>query len=93
VFERAGLFVGNDSGLMHLAAAAGCPTLALFGPTDPRRYAPRGRKASFVQTERTFDFDAGTQPTSKADPDASGLMDTLAVTSVANAALDLLDRA
>ncbi|HMO43925.1 MAG TPA: glycosyltransferase family 9 protein, partial [Phenylobacterium sp.] len=28
------LFVGNDSGMMHLAAAAGCPTVALFGPTD-----------------------------------------------------------
>jgi ADP-heptose:LPS heptosyltransferase len=35
--------VGNDSGLAHLAAAVGCPTLALFGPTDPARTAPIGR--------------------------------------------------
>jgi ADP-heptose:LPS heptosyltransferase len=35
-------FVGNDSGLSHLAAAVGCPTLVLFGPTDPRRWAPGG---------------------------------------------------
>ncbi len=34
--------VGNDSGLTHLAAAVGCPTAALFGPTDPARTAPVG---------------------------------------------------
>jgi len=34
--------VGNDSGLTHLAALVGCPTLALFGPTDARRTAPVG---------------------------------------------------
>ncbi len=39
---RCGRFVGNDSGLAHLAAAAGVPTLSLFGPTDPVRYAPWG---------------------------------------------------
>jgi ADP-heptose:LPS heptosyltransferase len=39
------LFVGNDSGTTHLAAACGCPTLALFGPTDPAAWAPRGRAA------------------------------------------------
>jgi ADP-heptose:LPS heptosyltransferase len=43
---RASLFVGNDSGLMHLAAAAGAPTLGLFGPTDPAEYAPSGRRAA-----------------------------------------------
>lgn len=35
-------FVGNDSGLTHLAAVAGTPTLALFGPTDPAVWAPLG---------------------------------------------------
>jgi len=34
--------VGNDSGLTHLAALVGCPTVALFGPTDPARTAPVG---------------------------------------------------
>lgn len=42
LFEGAGAFVGNDSGLSHLAAAVGCPTLALFGPTDPAVWAPVG---------------------------------------------------
>lgn len=34
-------YIGNDSGVTHLAAAVGCPTIALFGPTDPTVWAPR----------------------------------------------------
>ncbi len=45
---RAALFIGNDSGLMHLAAAAGAPTLGLFGPTPAAIYAPVGRRAAAV---------------------------------------------
>ncbi len=36
-------YLGCDSGVTHLAAALGVPTVALFGPTDPRVWAPRGR--------------------------------------------------
>jgi hypothetical protein len=39
---RAQLYVGNDSGITHLAAAVGTPVLALFGPTDPAVWGPRG---------------------------------------------------
>jgi heptosyltransferase-3 len=45
---RAALFVGHDSGLMHLAAAAGAPTLGLFGPTPADEYAPAGRHSAVV---------------------------------------------
>ncbi len=38
-------FVGNDSGVSHLAAAAGAPGVAIFGPTDPRRWRPLGKVA------------------------------------------------
>ena len=38
--QRAALFVGGDTGAMHVAVAAGCKTVAIFGPTDPRRYGP-----------------------------------------------------
>lgn len=44
--SRCALFVGNDSGLMHLAAAAGTPTLGLFGPTPAAEYAPTGRRTA-----------------------------------------------
>jgi len=42
---RAALFAGADTGPTHLAAAAGTPTLALFGPSDASRFAPIGPKA------------------------------------------------
>jgi ADP-heptose:LPS heptosyltransferase len=42
LFERAAVFVGHDSGLTHLAAAVGGPTVALFGPTDPAIWTPVG---------------------------------------------------
>lgn len=45
---RAALYVGNDSGLTHLAAAAGIPTLALFGPGLPARYRPWGKNAAYL---------------------------------------------
>jgi ADP-heptose:LPS heptosyltransferase len=53
--QRARLFVGNDSGTMHLAAAAGVPTLGLFGPSDDRCYAPWGAKARVVRGGRSFE--------------------------------------
>lgn len=46
--QRASLFVGNDSGLMHLSAAAGTPTIGLFGPTDAMTYGPAGQRAKAV---------------------------------------------
>jgi hypothetical protein len=51
VMARAGLYLGNDSGVSHLAAAFGAPTLALFGPTDPAVWAPVGRCVATVRSE------------------------------------------
>ncbi|HCG00734.1 MAG TPA: hypothetical protein DEV93_09350 [Chloroflexi bacterium] len=43
ILGRSPAFAGNDSGISHLAAAVGAPGVALFGPTDPASWAPRGR--------------------------------------------------
>lgn len=51
VIERCALFIGNDSGLMHIAAASGTPTLGLFGPTNESLYAPWGAKTALVKSE------------------------------------------
>ncbi|MDO9541670.1 MAG: glycosyltransferase family 9 protein [Kiritimatiellia bacterium] len=45
-------FVGNDSGLTHLAAALGIPVIALFGPTDPAVWGPRGDKILIIRSRR-----------------------------------------
>jgi ADP-heptose:LPS heptosyltransferase len=49
VLARCHAFVGNDAGVSHLAALVGCPTLALFGPTDPAVWAPVGRHVRVVR--------------------------------------------
>lgn len=48
-------YIGNDSGLMHCAAAAGVPTFGLFGPSYPHIYAPYGLHCDYAQTPESFD--------------------------------------
>lgn len=52
---RCDFYVGNDSGLMHCAAAAGVRTLGLFGPSYPHIYAPWGPHTDYIRTAETFD--------------------------------------
>lgn len=49
LMEGGRLFIGNDSGISHMAAALGLPTLAIFGPTDHRVWSPRGEKVEVVR--------------------------------------------
>jgi len=51
MMEGCWFFIGNDSGISHMAAALGLPTLAIFGPTDQKVWSPRGRKAFVVCRE------------------------------------------
>jgi ADP-heptose:LPS heptosyltransferase len=48
LFSLAQAAVGNDSGPTHLAAAVGCPTVAVFGPTDPAVWGPVGPSVRVV---------------------------------------------
>ncbi len=50
LLDGAALYIGNDSGISHLAAAIGTPTLAIFGPTDPRLWAPTGEHVCVVRS-------------------------------------------
>ncbi|WP_448206145.1 glycosyltransferase family 9 protein [Azospirillum sp. sgz302134] len=87
--RRAALYVGNDSGLMHIAAAAGTPTLGLFGPGFPETYGPWGDRARLVTSTVPR---AELLARQKADPKASGLMDGIAVDAVERVALELLEQ-
>lgn len=85
--KRADLFIGNDSGLMHIAAAAGIPTIGLFGPSDERRYGPWGPWTKAVRGPRSFEQFLAV------DPDLSQAirhMSDLPVTTVVKAAKALL---
>src|SRR5262249_15947106 len=46
----ASVAISNDSGLMHIAAAIGTPTIGIFGPTSPQQWAPLNGLAATVQT-------------------------------------------
>ena len=51
ILERCHCFLGVDSGITHLSAAVGIPTVAVFGPTDPDIWGPRGNNVSVVRKE------------------------------------------
>ena len=51
LLERCTSFLGNDSGITHLAVAVGTPSVALFGPTAPRIWGPRGHHVSILHHE------------------------------------------
>ncbi len=51
ILRNMDLVVTNDTGIMHVAAAAGASVLSLFGPTDPRQWAPIGERNRYLQGE------------------------------------------
>jgi ADP-heptose:LPS heptosyltransferase len=51
IIKNADLYVTNDTGLMHVAASVGTPVLSLFGPTDPREWAPVGERNRYIRGE------------------------------------------
>ncbi|GBR53367.1 lipopolysaccharide heptosyltransferase [Neokomagataea thailandica NBRC 106555] len=78
VLKRCTLFVGNDSGLMHLSAAAGTATLGLFGPSKQSEYAPAGRAAFAI---------------SAPGPEGAAPIEGLSVEMVVEVAFDILGKA
>ena len=88
--RRCALFIGNDSGLMHLAAAAGVPTLGLFGPSRVEHYAPWGPRAGVVTTPIPYEALVSAPGYDHRTTDT--LMDSLTVDMVEVAVIELWRR-
>jgi heptosyltransferase-3 len=85
--QRCALYIGNDGGQMHLSAAAGVPTLGLFGPTPAHHYRPWGKLADYAQAPERFEDLAAQIPA--AMQAGISLMDGLTVDAVEAAARKL----
>ena len=88
--QECGLYVGNDSGLMHLAAATYTPTLGLFGPSRDDHYSPWGEHCAAVRAAASYRI-LSSMPEFRPDRHDS-LMDSLSVEAVEAAATDLWRR-
>ena len=85
ITRRARLFVGGDTGPMHLAAALRVPVVAIFGPTDPARNGPYGTAAEVLRSPESV-----TNHSRRAEPDSAML--SITPPEVLAAARSLLDR-
>jgi ADP-heptose:LPS heptosyltransferase len=88
--KRATLFIGNDSGLMHLAAAVGTRTLGLFGPGYEDIYGPWGPNTAYVRTMESRE-ELLSRLAKSADKHIN-LMTGLSVERAAEAANELLNK-
>ena len=80
--KKCKIFIGNDSGLMHIASAMDIPTLGLFGPSLDSRYSPKGNNAYYIRTKKSFHQLTGAK---NFDWDTKkNLMTSLSVNSVFN---------
>lgn len=85
--QECSMFIGNDSGLMHLAAAVYTPTLGLFGPSRDDLYGPWGDHCAVVRTAASYAVLSKLPEFHPRRHDS--LMDSLSVDSVEAAAIDL----
>jgi heptosyltransferase I len=81
--RRAALFIGGDTGPLHLAASLQVPVVAIFGPTEPARNGPYGTRSIVLRSPESLTTHARTS-----DPDA-GLLD-ISVDAVVHAARELI---
>ncbi len=91
VLQRCGLLVSNDTGIMHLGAALGVPTVGLFGPNTPRHWAPIGPRAAYVYDTAEpcspcINNYTNRMPAACVNPVKSRCMYDISVASVLNAA-------
>ncbi len=88
---RLSLYIGNDSGLSHVAAAVGTPTLSLFGPSRPEIYAPWGARTAVARTALPYESLVGGPGYDRLDFSMK-LMDTLSLDAAVAEAVALWRR-
>ena len=54
--KKSNLFIGNDSGLMHLSVASKLKTIGLFGPTNDKIYSPKGKDCFAIRTKENYEY-------------------------------------
>ena len=54
--KKTNLFIGNDSGLMHLSVASNCVTIGLFGPTNDKIYGHKNTNSYVIRTKENYEF-------------------------------------
>ena len=84
LMRRARIFVGGDTGPMHLAAALGVPVVGIFGPTDPARNGPYGTRAVVLRSPESVTNHSRRAP-------ADGTMLSITPSMVLKAARELLE--
>jgi hypothetical protein len=87
------LYIGNDSGVTHLAVAVGVPTVAIFGPTDPSVWGPRGRHVEIFRDSWGLEEILASQPTPSGYQSASRLVSRVEAKLDAEIAVRSPDRA
>ncbi|MCH9644235.1 MAG: glycosyltransferase family 9 protein [Gammaproteobacteria bacterium] len=88
-FKRCHLFIGNDSGLMHLATAVGTPVIGLFGPSNDKHYAPLGPNCHVIRTPLSYESLRNREHLNKSD--TPNPMQTLTVDAVLEGVIRLKD--
>jgi len=86
--KKSRIFIGNDSGLMHISAAVGIPTLGLFGPSRESVYSPVGKYTHWVRTDKSYEDLIENSSYDWKNPD--NMMKTLSVEKVIEA-IDILE--
>ena len=91
VLARLSLFITPDTGPMHLAAAAGTPLVALFGPTSPERWGPLSTRAAVVRVDLPCSpCNRVRNPPARCQGHTPDCMDLIRITDVIDAAAGLL---
>jgi ADP-heptose:LPS heptosyltransferase len=94
LIEQLDLFISSDTGPMHLAAAMGTPLVALFGPSDPRRYGPLATQAAVLRIDLPCSPCGQVRlPPERCRGHVPDCLEGIGADRVTGTALELLDRA